>query len=169
MKCSTIIGSSLGGVLAEPVKNYPTIFSTGSIFATYPYLLPNLVCTAVVVFGLLVGIFFLEETHEDKKHDRDRGREMGQWFVTKIWKRDEYEPLQDKDEDLDETTSILDADGSKAYQSTGSSPTLCSSRSSIVEPPLLCLEKECRPTPTFREACTKQVCLSIIGYGILAL
>ena len=45
------------------------------MFDTYPYLLPNLVCSAIVVFGLAVGVLFLEETHEDRKYDRDRGLE----------------------------------------------------------------------------------------------
>jgi hypothetical protein len=118
------------------------------------------VCTAIVVFGLSFGVLFLEETHEDRRHDRDRGREVGQWLLNKLWRREDYAPLTDKDEALEETTSML---------STTSSPTLCSSRSSISEPPPFSLEKGSQPSPRVREAFTKQVCLNIVGYGILAL
>ncbi|KAF2193774.1 MFS general substrate transporter [Zopfia rhizophila CBS 207.26] len=164
----TIIGSSLGGLLAEPVKNYPSIFPPGTIFESYPYLLPNLVCTAVVVCGLTVGILFLEETHEDKKHDRDRGREVGQWILNKVCRREADMSFSDKDGSLDEMRSILEDHSPRAYRSTDSSPTLCSSRTSIAEPPLYDLEKDSRPPLKFREAFTKQVCLNIICYGVLA-
>jgi hypothetical protein len=70
-------------------------------------LLPNLFCTAVVLFGLAVGILFLEETHEDRKYDRDCGREAGQWVLRKIWRQDADAPFSDKDASLDEMTSML--------------------------------------------------------------
>jgi MFS family permease len=162
----TIIGSSLGGVLAEPVKNYPSLFKPGSIFESYPYLLPNLVCAGVVIFGLIVGTLFLEETHEDKKLERDRGLEVGKLILSKVFRQDCDKPLSDKDGSLDEIRAILDSHGVREYQSTSSSPTLCSSRASIAEPPPYSLEK---PTDLkLRDAFTRQVCLNILQYGILA-
>jgi hypothetical protein len=165
---STIVGSSLGGLLAEPAKSWSTHFS-GTIFDVFPYLLPNLVCTAVVAFSLTVGILFLEETHEDKKYERDRGREFGQWILSKVWRQQEYFSLDDKDESLDEMRSMLDSHGPRAYRSTDSSPTLCSSRTSIAEPPLYSLEKDAQEPPKVSAAFTRQVCLNIVGVGILAL
>ncbi|KAH7396774.1 major facilitator superfamily domain-containing protein [Phaeosphaeria sp. MPI-PUGE-AT-0046c] len=163
----TIVGGFLGGVLARPAIQWPETF-TGTIFQTYPYLLPNLFCTAVVLFGLVVGILFLEETHEDRKYDRDCGREAGQWILRKI--HGEEAPLDDKDASLDELTCMLqDHDhNAPAYQSTSSSPTLCSTRTSISEPPSFKLERDIQPTPTVRQAFTMQVCLNIVCYGILA-
>ncbi|KAF2262735.1 MFS general substrate transporter [Lojkania enalia] len=163
----TIIGSSLGGILARPANSYPTLFE-GTVFDTYPYLLPNLVCTTVVIFGLAVGILFLEETHEDKKLDRDRGLEAGQWIVSKVWRRSASKPFSDKDGSLDEMRTMLGGNDAQAYRSIVSSPTLCSSRGSIAEPPPYSLEKECQTSQTLRGAFTKQVLLNIIGYGILA-
>ncbi|KAF2465580.1 MFS general substrate transporter [Lindgomyces ingoldianus] len=163
----TIIGASLGGLLAQPATNCPSLFKN-TIFESYPYLLPNLVCTVVVVFGLTIGILFLEETHEDKKHERDRGREIGQWILQRFWPGEEYIPLNDKDGSFDEMSSMLECHDGQPYRSTCRSPTLCSSRSSITEPPLLALEKEPRPALNIRKAFTKQVCLNIICYGILA-
>jgi hypothetical protein len=167
--CSTIIGASIGGVLARPAKAFPSLFA-GTIFDSNPYLLPNLICTGIVVLGLVIGILFLEETHEDKKHDKDRGLELGQWLLSKIWMQDSAKDFSDKDGSLDELRSLLDGHEPRMYRSTDSSPTLCSSRTSIAEPPSYFLEEDVEDVaPKLRDAFTKQVCLNIIGYGILAL
>lgn len=170
--CRTIVGGSLGGVLARPAKAWPQVFA-GTLFETYPYLLPNLFCTAVVLFGLTVGILFLEETHEDRKYDRDCGREAGQWILRKLWRRDADAAFSDKDASLDEMRSMLqDHDHSHSiqeYRSTSSSPTLCSTRTSISDLPPFALDKEAEVAPTVRQAFTKQVCLNIACVGILAL
>lgn len=143
----------------------------GTIFENYPYLLPNLFCAAVVLFGLAVGVLFLEETHEDRKHDRDAGREVGQWVLRKLWKRDANAPLTDKDASLDEMSAMLNDfdNNAQAYRSTSSSPTLCSTRTSISEPPEFALGRESQPPPSIRQAFTKQICMNILCYGILAL
>jgi len=166
--CSTIIGGALGGLLARPANVMP--FFQDTIFETYPFLLPNLVCTGFVVLGLTVGILFLEETHEDRKYDQDRGREAGQWLLQKLWKRDADARFDDKDASLDEMRSMLsDHDHDvQAYRSTDTSPTLCSTRTSISEVPEFELDKQFEPAPTFRQAFTKQVCLNVVCYGVLA-
>jgi hypothetical protein len=117
--------------------------------------------------GLVIGILFLEETHEDKKHDNDRGLELGQWLLSKLWMQDSAKDFTDKDGSLDEMQSILAVHEPSIYGSTDSSPTLCSSHTSIMEPPTFYLEEEA--APKLRDAFTKQVCLNIVGYGILAL
>lgn len=106
----SIIGSSLGGSLADPVRNYPDVFQKGTILERFPYLLPNLVCTGVVIFGMIVGILFLEETHQDKKKRRDPGLELGKWLTSLFSSRrgnEEERPLLvadvDDDDDVDET------------------------------------------------------------------
>ncbi|CAE7179771.1 hypothetical protein PTNB73_03624 [Pyrenophora teres f. teres] len=166
----TIIGGALGGLLARPADVMPLF--KDSIFDRYPFLLPNLVCTGFVLLGLSVGILFLEETHEDRKYDQDRGREAGQWLLRKLWNRDADATFDDKDASLDEMTSMLSdhnhGGNVQAYQSTDTSPTLCSTRNSISDPPEFSLDKELAPAPTFRQAFTKQVCLNVVCYGILA-
>lgn len=145
----------------------------GTIFDKYPYLLPNVFCAAVVLFGLIVGILFLEETHEDRKYDQDRGCEAGQWLLRKVWGRDAGLAFNDKDASIDELRSMLgdhDHDhDTQAYQSTSSSPTLCSTRTSISDAPTFVLDKQMQRTPTTKEAFTKQICINIVCYGILAL
>jgi hypothetical protein len=125
----------------------------------------------VVLFGLTVGILFLEETHEDRKFDQDCGREVGQWILRKVWSRGADAPFNDKDAPLDELTSMLEdhAHNAQAYRSTSSSPTLCSTRTSISDPPSFVLDKEGQPATSVRNAFTTQVCLNIVCYGILAL
>ncbi|EFW20786.1 MFS multidrug transporter [Coccidioides posadasii str. Silveira] len=51
----SIIGPALGGALAQPCQNYPALFSGNSIFAQYPFLLPNLVCVVILVVGITIG------------------------------------------------------------------------------------------------------------------
>lgn len=58
-----IIGSAMGGFLAQPARFYPSLFPADGLFGRYPYLLPNLVAVAVIVLAVLQGIFFLEETN----------------------------------------------------------------------------------------------------------
>src|SRR5205823_3886116 len=92
--------------------------------------------------------------------------------LRKLWKRDADATFDDKDASLDEMRSMLSdhnhGGNAQAYQSTDSSPTLCSTRTSISEPPEFSLDKELAPAPTFRQAFTKQVCLNVVCYGILA-
>lgn len=162
----TIIGGSLGGLLARPA----TVFSffKGTLFERYPFLLPNLVCACIVVLSLIVGFLFLEETHQDRKYDQDYGCEAGQWILGKLCTRDTV--LRDKDASLDEMRRMLQDDNTNppAYRSTDSSPTLCSTRTSLSEPCAFSLDKDLSPAPTVQQAFTKQVCLNVLCYGILA-
>jgi hypothetical protein len=66
-----IIGPLLGGLLADPAGNYPGIFGPGGtiggkdgvwLFKRWPYVLPNLISAAFLVFGALAVFFGLEET-----------------------------------------------------------------------------------------------------------
>ena len=61
----TIIGPAIGGTFARPVISMPSIFSPTGIFAHFPYLLPNLLCAAILLISILFGYFFLIETHPD--------------------------------------------------------------------------------------------------------
>ncbi|KAJ1890683.1 hypothetical protein LPJ81_005893, partial [Coemansia sp. IMI 209127] len=57
-----MLGGAIGGLLADPVKNYPWLFGNSVLFREYPYLLPCLVGASIGLFGLVVGFFCLEET-----------------------------------------------------------------------------------------------------------
>ncbi|KAF2492605.1 MFS general substrate transporter [Lophium mytilinum] len=59
----SIIGSAMGGFLAQPAHFYPSVFPEDGLFGRYPYLLPNLVSVVVILLAILQGILFLEETN----------------------------------------------------------------------------------------------------------
>ena len=61
----SIIGPGIGGYLADPSENFPTLFSQASIFSQFPYLLPNLVCAFLIFVSIIAAYFFLHETHPD--------------------------------------------------------------------------------------------------------
>lgn len=61
----TIIGPMIGGLFADPHESYPHLFPAGSLFERFPYLLPNLICAALLLLSVLLGYFLLEETHPD--------------------------------------------------------------------------------------------------------
>ncbi|OWO98916.1 MFS multidrug transporter [Marssonina coronariae] len=61
----TILGPALGGTFADPATNFPNTFSQEGLFGRYPYLLPNLLCSSLLIVSILAGYFLLEETHPD--------------------------------------------------------------------------------------------------------
>ncbi|KAI2624238.1 MFS general substrate transporter [Hypoxylon sp. NC1633] len=61
----TIIGPAIGGILADPHESWPHAFPKGTLFANFPYLLPNLCCAALLLISICLGYFLLEETHPD--------------------------------------------------------------------------------------------------------
>ncbi|KAK4940564.1 hypothetical protein LTR10_019323 [Elasticomyces elasticus] len=62
-----IIGPAIGGLLANPVKFYPGVFSKDGLFGQFPFLLPNLVCALIMFTSIVIGFLWLEETHPDFK------------------------------------------------------------------------------------------------------
>ena len=43
----------------------PFLFSPDGFFATFPYLLPNLICAALLIVSIIAGYLYLVETHPD--------------------------------------------------------------------------------------------------------
>ena len=60
-----IIGPAIGGFFATPVHNFPGTVLDNALFAKFPYLLPNLICTGLMVISIIAGYFCLKETHPD--------------------------------------------------------------------------------------------------------
>lgn len=162
----SIIGPAMGGALAQPCESYPSLFPRGSLFDTYPFLLPNLVCVIILIFGIINGVLFLEETHLEKKNRRDWGLELGKILITKVTGRtttnsDKYELAFG-----DETDSLTEDDPPPGYRSTEGSPRLRSTTTVEMNADIENLaEKENRGmVKTFN----RHVILIIIGYAILA-
>ena len=55
-------GPLLGGALAEPAKQYPSLFGGIPFFSDYPYALPSLAVSAIGVAAVITTILFAEET-----------------------------------------------------------------------------------------------------------
>lgn len=190
------VGAGLGGALADPVRNYPTVFQPGTIWEEFPYLLTNLVCTGVVAFSMMVGLLFLEETHEDLKDKRDVGLEIGNWILIPFT-RSVSSKISSRKGDFTEESLMLIDDLPPSYRSTASSPELCATSVAGLPPPAY-RSIDCSPRHSMTEseleadlahdveemlnrpeqalkaatsktnAFTKQVILNITGYGILA-
>lgn len=172
----SIVGSVLGGTLADPVRNYPNFFASGGFFEKFPYLLPNAVCCCVVIFSMTVGFLFLEETHEEKKYRRDPGLELGAWLLSFAGFEAE-ETFNEKDAMFNGEYRILrdsDERDSSDYSSIGSSPALLpmsdtTAGASLIEPPLLeCGLDHRHGQHGISGAFTRQVVIVIVSYGLLA-
>lgn len=163
----------IGGALARPVDAFPTIFTPGSLWDKFPYLLPNLFSAVCVLFSVMIGILFLEETHPEKKLNRDRGLELGNRLLS-FWhkkvvarcrnsKGKEEQPLLDNEDQL------------PGYRSDEESSQLAiTPRSVVPDPfdlegavaPLRVAAPERKPTG---KIFTRPVVMIIVSYGILAL
>lgn len=181
---SSIIGPALGGALAQPCKNYPGLFPHGSVLEKYPFLLPNLVCAAILSFGVVFGILFLEETHQKRKFQHDAGIEAGKWLLTRL-RRPYSSSTTDRDQEklaegfgslMGEKPpdySIAEDEELPGYRTTEGTPRQSSSRS--LSPIASHVLDPARSDQPFRnmprgakKAFNKQVVLNIVGFGILA-
>jgi hypothetical protein len=161
----------IGGALARPVNAFPSVFPPGSLWDHYPYLLPNLFSAICVFMGVIVGVLFLEETHEEKKHKRDRGVELGKRLLSYFQRRKsttghgkslEAEPLLDAGEQL------------PGYRSIDAALPLASVTPPSLQTPLdlenpVTTRMAAPETPSSSKIFTRPVVLIIITYGILAL
>ena len=174
----------IGGALARPCISYPNLFARGTIWDKYPYLLPNLFSASTVFVGVIIGLLFLEETHGEKKQERDRGREIGarlaSWFSGITGCNGTRSPEKQALLDHDSLRSYSTTAGSRtpehsdeedmlpAYQSQESSPRLGPQRDtrSVSSAPLV---QEAPVSEQKMKIFTKPVIMNIISYGILAL
>ncbi|KAJ3275047.1 hypothetical protein HDV01_001553 [Terramyces sp. JEL0728] len=58
----SIVGPILGGLLSDPVTNFPAVFGASVLFKENPYLLPCLCSAMITVVGFVVGYLYLPET-----------------------------------------------------------------------------------------------------------
>ena len=175
----------MGGALAHPCKNFPTLFPRGTIFDRFPFLLPNLVCAIILAVGVIIGVLFLEETHVEKKQRRDPGLLAGQSIVRFLKSfgsetLGEYKTDKSAACNSDEVDVLIDDDvlpeyspaevcELPGYRTTDGTPRQSSSRSQSPGVRRLDILKSHRTIPSgVRKAFTKQVILTIMAFGILA-
>ncbi|GKT44542.1 efflux pump azaK [Colletotrichum spaethianum] len=63
-------GPLLGGVLADPARQYPGVFKS-QFFLDYPYALPSFVVGFIGLTAALTSLFFVEETLKKEPHGED--------------------------------------------------------------------------------------------------
>ena len=167
----SILGPALGGALAQPSKGYPSLFGPGTFFDRYPFALPNILCAAILIIGMVIGFLFLEETHAERKRNLDIGLRMGDWilrrshFVQRSHKADKEVSIN-----LWEKYHLLEKDLPPGYNRREETST---SRPRTLSPSPMFAENEGATEQIrgvgIRGAITRNVLLNIVGFGILAL
>lgn len=121
--------------------------------------------------GVIVGILFLEETHEAKKLRRDPGLEVGKWILNKFSRCTSVTRFSGEKSQWETVPLLNEEDQPPGYRTATGSPTL--HRSTTNDDNLVGLDLErpvviSRTKPAVTKAFTSQVIRNIMGYGILA-
>jgi hypothetical protein len=66
MNIGTIAGPIIGGMLANPVEQFPGLFGSSKLFSTFPYLLPNLVPVPMSLASVCLIALFIKETGNNR-------------------------------------------------------------------------------------------------------
>jgi MFS family permease len=165
----SIIGPALGGALAMPCEAYPWLFPKGTLFDKYPFLLPNLVCVVVLLFGITNGLMFLEETHVTMRDRRDIGLELGDFLIEKTLGIQRTRSYHNRlvMHVTDELDGLTMEDPPPGYRSTEGSPRMCSTPTAS-----LASDLESAFSEKGQRGClitfNRQVVFIIVGYAILA-
>ncbi|KAK8066838.1 permease of the major facilitator superfamily [Apiospora hydei] len=84
------VGPLLGGVLADPAQQYPSVFGGVRFFEAYPYALPSFAVGVVGLTAVLTSAFFVEETLVKKSKatvqeegQRQLAKEKSTWELLK--------------------------------------------------------------------------------------
>lgn len=155
-----IIGPTLGGLLADPVTQYPDLFGENSTFGGkygvwwmehWPYALPNLISASFLFSATFLLILGLEETHYMRKDKPDWGREVGSWILKHICRRrptQHYSAIPTDEVD----SPVSDADVELQSPVTPKKPDPVSRRAKL----------------PFRRIFTRNVCLTFLSHGLMA-
>jgi hypothetical protein len=130
----------------------------------------------VLAIGVVIGVLFLEETHDSKKHRHDVGLEAGRWLLRRFHSRLEPIAYMKVHETNIEGLDIALEDEDEAppgYRTTEGSPRQPSSRSQSPMVVPADLESTGRRhteagTRGVKKIFTRQVILNIAGFGLLA-
>ncbi|KAI9802462.1 MAG: hypothetical protein M1825_002847 [Sarcosagium campestre] len=158
----SILGPAYGGFLADPARKHPEIFGRSRFFLEYPYALPNLLSSALFVIGLILGVLFLHETLEHRKHERDYGIVLGQkltrpcrkcWAARKVKSKavhEETDPLLGPSVASPPSSSKL---GPEAGLAQADDPNATTPQKAV----------------SYKEVFTRQASLNLAAYGLLSL
>lgn len=146
------------------------------MFDHFPFLLPNLICAMVLAMGVVIGILFLEETHETKKHRHDVGLEAGRWLLRQFESTSKQTIVIKASQASIEAHAheiLLEDEAPPGYRTTEGSPRQPSSRSqspitAAADSKAAARRNVMGKSRGVTKAFTRQVILNIAGFGLLA-
>jgi MFS family permease len=95
-----IVGPILGGILSDPAGNYPKWFGEIDFFVKFPYALPNIVSSLLLVFAGFAVWFGLEETLDSVRESgkEDLGTKLGRKLASLLKSRtSEYSAIPSRE------------------------------------------------------------------------
>ncbi|KAF2583398.1 hypothetical protein F2Q68_00000450 [Brassica cretica] len=95
-----IIGPAMGGFLAQPAKQYPSLFSEESVFGKFPYFLPCLVISCFALLVTIVSLRIPETLHNHKTADDASSHDESIKFLS-------HDPESHNVTERNENTSLL--------------------------------------------------------------
>jgi hypothetical protein len=159
--------TNAGGVLADPVGSYPSLFGPGSSLGgekgvqwmmRWPYALPNMICAGFLLFSGMAVIFFLEETSELCKDKFDPGLRVGQLIRRFIFRKNRAMEAGYAAVPGDEEATSSSFELQTSIRSGCSSPTPQDNSS-----------KSPRQKLPFRRIWTRNLIITLFAHGILAM
>jgi MFS family permease len=178
----TIVGPMIGGMLADPARAYPDLFGNSDFLKRYPFILPNLFPLPFIVFALVSGVLFIEETSESERALLPQGKDVGLKIGGKIktwWNRRnrrDYLPINiDPDESFD-STELVDSprserrDSSEIFEEASSSSPPPDNDAAVDERDT---DEEATGTKqthvSLRDVLTPEVKVTLTAYALLTL
>lgn len=125
----------------------------------------------IVAIGVVIGVLFLEETHELKKHRRDPGLECGRRLLNYCRKSQTCDHFTKADDAYwDESRSLLEDEEPPGYRTIEGSLQDPSTRSQSPDavPPISGTKEKMTKSYGAHKVFTKQIVLTITAFGILA-
>ncbi|KAI1111463.1 major facilitator superfamily domain-containing protein [Nemania sp. NC0429] len=165
-----VLSLALGGCLAEPVVNLPTLFGPHGLFNSsgnpegvvwaleYPYALPALLNAFLLGSSLLLAVLGLRETLPGKEERIDWGLRIGaaiRGLAMRVWNRGSTSHKYEAMEDSEEEAAFLNDSQSQ-------------SRLEKTEPAIGTTAEEPTKVP-FRGIWTRRVVSALISFGLLPL
>lgn len=175
----TIVGPMVGGLLADPARSYPDVFGGSAFLKRYPYVLPNLFPLPFIVFALVAGTLFIEETSESPyallPRSSDPGLKVGAkvkaWWAGRRRSGDgaDYAPLG-PDEDAAELDENVGDDSLESGMRTPTGTGPRSPSSSIPPSPQDSPANDDHAQGTsIRDVLTPEVKITLTAYALLTL
>ncbi|XP_065827373.1 uncharacterized protein [Oscarella lobularis] len=122
-----VVGPAIGGLLAEPVRQYPAVFSPGFL-ETFPYFLPSAVSVFLTSIALIIVYFYLPKTLKQ----RGSSYNVSKAEHVVLYRSKRKDDTESDDEDIsDESVSIVERTEVYSTESSSELEVSLSQRSRI--------------------------------------